>query len=126
MSVKKILVAEDDKFLADVFLTKLTKEGFNVIQAFNGEDAISVTKKYHPDLILLDIVMPKKDGFDVLREIKEDDNTRDIPVIIMSNLGQEADVMMGKKLKAAEYIIKTNTSLADIVKKIKQYTKNDK
>lgn len=126
MSITKVLVVEDDKFLADVFLTKLTKEGFNVIQAFNGEDAISVTKKYHPDLILLDIIIPKKDGFDVLKEIKEDETVKDIPVIIMSNLGQEADVGMGKKLKAVEYLVKTNTSLADIVKKIKQYTKNDK
>lgn len=126
MNIKKILVVEDDKYLADVFLTKLTKDGFDVIQAFNGEDAIVATKKYHPDLILLDIVMPKKDGFDVLKEIKEDDSIKDIPVIIMSNLGQEADVLTGKKLKAAEYLIKTNISLADVVKKIKQYTKNDK
>jgi two-component system, OmpR family, response regulator VicR len=126
MTNKKILIVEDDKFLADVFLTKLTKEGFNVIQAFNGDDAIMMTKKYHPDLILLDIIMPKKDGFEVLKEIKNDEEILDIPVIIMSNLGQEDDVIMGKKLKAAEYLIKTNISLSDIVKKIKQYTKNDK
>ena len=123
--MKKILVAEDDKYLADVFLTKLTKEGYNVIQAFNGDDAVLSTKKYHPDLILLDIVMPKKDGFDVLKELKEDETVSDIPVIIMSNLGQDADVYMGKKLKAVEYLIKTNTSLTEVVKKIKQYTKND-
>lgn len=126
MITKKILVVEDDKYLADVFLTKLSKAGFDVIQAFNGEDAVTLTKKYHPDLILLDIIMPKKDGFDVLREIKEDDEIKDIPVVIMSNLGQEDDVVMGKKLKAVDYLIKTNISLSDVVKKIKQYTKNDK
>lgn len=119
----KILVVEDDKYLADVFLTKLNKEGFDVIQAFNGDDAIIMIKKYHPNLVLLDIIMPKKDGFDVLKEVKEDETIRDIPVIIMSNLGQEDDVITGKKLGATDYLIKTNISLSDVVKKIKQYTK---
>lgn len=121
----KILVAEDDKYLADVFLTKLTKEGFEVIQAFDGDEAILMAKKCKPGLILLDIIMPKKDGFDVLKEIKEYEETKDIPVIILSNLGQEADITMGKKLKAADYMIKTNSSLKDIIKKVKEYIKND-
>ncbi len=119
--MKKILVVEDDKFLVNVLLSKLQKEGFEVVHAFDGEEALAKVREKKPDLILLDLILPVKDGFDVLKELKEDGATKNIPVIILSNLGQETDIEKGKKLGAVDYMIKANWSMKDVIAKVKEY-----
>ena len=116
----KVLVAEDDKFLIKAYSAKLAKEGFAVILATNGNEATAKTKIEHPDVILLDLVMPEKNGFDALYELKQDETTKDIPVIITSNLSQETDIKRGKDLGAADYLVKSDTPIQEIVGKIKQ------
>jgi CheY-like chemotaxis protein len=120
---KEILVVEDDQFLAKVYQTKLKKEGYNVFIALDGEEALSHIKKQKPALILLDLILPKMDGFEVLEKLKNDESTKKIPVIILSNLGQDDDIERGKKLGAEDYFVKANTSLAEILKKIQKYIK---
>jgi CheY-like chemotaxis protein len=116
----KILVAEDDKFLIRAYSTKLTKEGFTVIMAANGNEAVEKTKTEKPDIILLDLIMPLKNGFDVLYELKQDEATKNIPVIITSNLSQETDIKRGKDLGADDYLVKSDTPIQAIVEKVKQ------
>ncbi len=116
---KKIVVAEDDQFLSNAYRVKLTKEGFEVKMVVDGEELLAALKETKPDLIILDLLMPKKDGFEALREIKEDPNLKNIPVIIASNLGQTNDIDLGLKLGANDYIIKSDLSLEELVKKIK-------
>ncbi len=116
----KVLVAEDDRFLIKAYAAKLKKEGFDVLLAVNGEEAVEKAKKEKPDVILLDLVMPKKDGFDALADIKSDPSLKNIPVVILSNLGQEEDIKRGKDLGAAGYLVKSNIAIADVVKKIKE------
>lgn len=115
--MKKILVAEDDKFLSNAYKIKLTKAGFEVKIVTNGEEALAEIATYKPDLILLDLVMPKKDGFAVLEEIRGSS----IPIIIASNLGQEEDVKRGLSLGAKDYFVKTDVQLDEIIAKINKY-----
>lgn len=117
-NTKKVLVAEDDSFLAAAYRAKLTKAGFNVKLVGDGEEAINSLQTEIPDLILLDVVMPKKDGFATLEEIKKDERFKNIPVIIASNLGQSEDVVRGMKLGAVDYIVKSGIKLEDVVNKI--------
>ena len=116
----KVLVAEDDAFLSKAYAAKLTKEGFEVISALNGEEIMEKVKSEKPDIILLDIVMPKKNGFDVLYDLKQEPSTKNTPVIILSNLGQEEDIKRGKDLGADDYLIKSDIAINDVVDKIKQ------
>jgi CheY-like chemotaxis protein len=118
---KKVLVVEDDKFLIKIYETKLKEEGLTVIIAVNGEEGITKAKAEQPDLILLDLIMPVKSGFEALAEIKADDTIKHIPVIILSNLGQDADIKKGTELGAADFIIKSNMALHEVVKIIKKY-----
>lgn len=119
----KILVAEDDKFLSRAYEFKLSKMGCQILLAGDGEEAIHKIKAEKPDLVLLDIIMPKKTGFDVLEEMKAASETKNIPVIIMSNLGQEADVKKGLAAGATDYVIKANTSLEEVVNRIEKALK---
>ncbi|MBI2049376.1 response regulator [Candidatus Roizmanbacteria bacterium] len=116
--MKKILVVEDDNFLANAYRVKLNKAGFEVKNAYDGIEALSVLRTYIPDLILLDIVMPKKDGFATLEEIKKQDQLKNIPVILASNLGQKEDMDRGLKLGAIEFFVKTEFSLNNLIEKI--------
>lgn len=113
----KILIVEDDEFLAGMYVTKLTKEGFDVVLASDGEDAL-VKVKEKPVLILLDILLPKKDGFTVLKELKSDAATRNIPVILLTNLGEKEDVDHGLSLGAADYLIKAHFMPIEVIEKI--------
>ena len=97
-TAKKILIVEDDKFLRELIIQKLLKEGYNISEAIDGEEAIRVVKAEKPDLILLDLILPKASGFEVLAKIKEDPLISQIPIIILSNLGQKDDVEKGLKL----------------------------
>lgn len=116
--MKKILVAEDDKFLGNAYRIKLTKAGFEVQLARDGQEATEMIKIFLPDLLLLDLVMPVKDGFTVLQEIKSDPLLKNIPVIIASNLGQKEDTDRGLKLGAADYFVKSDLSLNTLIAKI--------
>ncbi len=120
---KKILVAEDDKFLASAYKAKLAKSGFDVIMTSDGIETLEALKTSKPDLILLDLIMPNKDGFSVLEEIEKYDELKSIPVIIASNLGQKEDIDKGMALGAKDFVIKSNMSLDDLVSKINQYCK---
>ena len=116
--MSKILLVEDDRFLIKAVYTKLTQKGFEVILANDGDEAISKAKTEKPELVLLDMVLPKKSGFEVLRALKGDPKTVSIPVFILSNLAQDQDIQEGKALGAEDYIVKSNTSLSAIVDKV--------
>lgn len=116
--MKKILVVEDDNFLANAYRVKLTKAGFEIKNAFDGIEAINALQTYIPDLILLDIVMPRKDGFATLEEIKKNEQFKDIPVILASNLGQKEDMDRGMKLGAVDFFVKTDFTLNNLIEKI--------
>ncbi len=115
-----ILIVEDDVFLADLYKTKFTLEGFKVLAAYDGEKGLELAKKSVPDVILLDLVLPKMSGFDVLREIKLDKKVRDVPVILLTNLSQKSDVEKGLKLGADDYLIKAHFMPSEVVEKIKK------
>lgn len=118
---KSILVVEDDQFYSSIFKKKLTLEGFNVTLAADGEQGLKAARENLHNLILLDMVMPVKDGIQTLKELKADETLKKIPVIILSNLGQEADIEETKLLGAADYIVKSNMSIQDMVEKVKKY-----
>lgn len=116
---KKIMWVEDDEFLSDIIARKFSAQGCLLVHTTNGEEAINVLKKEIPDLILLDILLPGIDGFEILRQIKSDSKTQNIPVILLSNLGQKADVEKGKHLGAERFLIKATVTLDEIVEEIK-------
>ena len=121
-SSKKILVSEDEKPLAHALELKLKSAGYEVMVAENGEMALDLLKQHTFDLVLLDLVMPKKDGFGVLAELQErGDKT---PVIVSSNLSQEEDIKRAKSMGAVDFFIKSDTALVDIVKKVNTYLQN--
>lgn len=115
-----LLLVEDDTFLANIYKTKFEMEGFKVTVAEDGEVALVEVKKKKPDIILLDILLPKKDGFTVLKELKSDANTKTIPVILLTNLGQKDDVDKGLELGAIDYLIKAHFKPSETVAKVKR------
>ena len=117
---KKVLSIEDDALLAKVLIEGLTLEGYDVLNVPDGLIAIDETKKYNPDIILLDLILPGIDGFEVLKQLKADSATKDIPVIVVSNLGSVADVKSVKALGAEEYFIKANSEMEEIFQTIKK------
>ncbi len=120
---KKILIIEDDKFLRDLITQKLLKEDFDISQAVDGEEGIKKIKEEKPDLVLLDLILPGIDGFEVLTRMKSDQNLPLIPVIILSNLGQKEDIEKGMKLGATDYLIKAHFTPGEIIDKIKNILK---
>ncbi|MBI2592950.1 MAG: response regulator [Candidatus Colwellbacteria bacterium] len=120
---KTVLVVEDDVFLSQLLRNRLTKEGINVIGAKDGEEALKVLKSERPDLLLLDLILPKKSGFEVLEAIQSDPLLEKAPTIIISNLGQDSDKARGKTLGAIEYFVKAQTSIDDLIVKIKDFLK---
>ncbi len=119
----KVLLVEDDTFLAGMYVTKLTLEGFAVALASDGEQGLTVYKKEHPQIVLLDIVLPKMSGFDVLKEIRKDPKAKDAKVILLTNLGQREDVTRGLSLGADDYLIKAHFMPSEVVDKIKKLVK---
>jgi len=115
---RRILLAEDDRFLRKAAETALKRQGFGVLGAVDGEEALRVARAETPDLILLDLIMPKLQGFEVLRALKADSATAAIPVIILSNLGQESDVKQAMAAGAVAYFVKANLSLRELVKRV--------
>ncbi|EKD43769.1 MAG: hypothetical protein ACD_72C00123G0002 [uncultured bacterium] len=123
INLKKVLIVEDDSLLVKVLSTGFLAEKFQVATVENGLEVMESAKKFKPDIILLDLIIPGIDGFAVLKQLKEDDDTKDIPVTIMSNLGSEADVKATKALGADEYFIKANTELEKIINFVKSKLK---
>jgi len=115
-----ILIVEDDKFLAGMYVTKLDLEGFTVSLANDGEKGLKLATEEKPDVILLDIILPKMSGFDVLKDLKDDPQTKDIPVVLLTNLGQRDDVQKGLDLGAVDYLIKAHFMPSEVVEKIKK------
>jgi len=120
---KTILIVEDDKFLRELIAQKLTKEGYEVSEAIDGEEGIKKIQEEKPNLVLLDLILPGIDGFEVLSKMKEDQALVQIPVIILSNLGQKEDVEKGLKLGAVDYLIKAHFTPGEILDKIKAVLK---
>lgn len=120
MPKAKILLVEDDKFLATAIGDKLTREDFEVSHAVNGVEALNFARAKTPDLVLLDLIMPQKTGFEVLAELKLDAKLKNVPVIILSNLGQDTDIAKAKSLGAVDYLVKSDVQLKEVVEKIKQ------
>ncbi|OGF99563.1 hypothetical protein A2Y99_04320 [Candidatus Gottesmanbacteria bacterium RBG_13_37_7] len=116
-----ILVAEDDKIYANIYLNRLFKEGFEVKIAENGKETIEAVRKRIPDLILLDMIMPVKDGFWVLKELKADPQLKNIKVIALSNLSFDEDAEKIKGIGLTEYIVKSNLSIDKLITKINSY-----
>jgi len=114
----RVLLAEDDRFLRKAAETALKRHGFTVLAAIDGEEALRMARAEAPDIVLLDLIMPKLQGFEVLRALKADPATTKIPVIILSNLGQESDVKQAMEAGAAGYFVKANLSLHDLVKRV--------
>jgi len=120
---KTILIVEDDKFLRELIAQKLLKEGYNISEAIDGEEGIKKIKTEKPDLILLDLILPGIDGFEVLSRMKADEKLAEIPVIILSNLGQREEIERGLKLGANDYMIKAHFTPREIIDKIKTVLK---
>lgn len=118
---KLIFIIEDEKPLSEALVTRLKNVGFETETAVDGAEALEKLKTLTPDIILLDIILPKMDGFAVLEKIKEDVRIKDIPVIVLSNLGQDADIKRALGMGAVDYFVKTQHSLAEIVALIKTY-----
>lgn len=113
-----VLLVEDDVFLSGIYQKKFDMEGFKISTADNGEKGLADAKKKKPDIILLDVLLPKMDGFTVLKNLKEDPITKDIPVILLTNLGQKDDVEKGLEAGAVDYMIKAHFKPSEIVNKV--------
>lgn len=114
-----VLVVEDDAFYANIYKTKLAKEKIEAQIVGNGNEAIKAARVRKPGLILLDLIMPGKDGFETLADLKADPMLKDVKVIVLSNLSQEEDVRRVKELGAAEYLVKANVPIQQVVEKVK-------
>ncbi|MFH1226186.1 MAG: response regulator [bacterium] len=124
MPVKsKVLLIEDDTFLSGLYATKFGMEGFEVYSATDGEAGLKLAKEKSPDVILLDIILPVKDGFEVLAALKKDPATKMTPVILLTNLSQKEDAEKGLKQGAVDYLIKAHFMPSEVVDKVKKYIK---
>jgi DNA-binding response OmpR family regulator len=120
MEKKKILIVEDDGMLQKALQEFLLAEGFETLSALNGEDGIRMGKEGKPDLILLDIILPKVNGYEVLKTLKSDESTKNIPIIILTNLGSLNDVEKALEFGATTYLIKSDYKLEEVANKIKE------
>lgn len=121
MGKTKITLIEDDEILSKVLYAELVDAGFEVAQAFDGEAGLELVRSKRPDLVLLDLVLPKKHGFDVLQELKRSPETTSIPVIILTLLGEDEDIKKGLQLGANDYLVKSSHAMAEIVEKVKSF-----
>ncbi len=115
---KKILIIEDEEIMLDLLQKKLTNNGYEIAIARNGEDGLKMVKEIKPDLILLDIIMPKMSGMEVLEEMQKDKGLKDIPVIIISNSGQPVELDRARKLGAKDWLVKTEFDPQEVVDKV--------
>lgn len=120
---KKIVLAEDDKYISIAYKDGLIRAGFDIVTATDGEEAIKKIKEEKPDLVLLDLIMPIKNGFDVLKAVSVDDTVKKIPIIVLSNLSQESEIKEAKDLGAIDYLVKANLSMKEVIDKVKFFLK---
>jgi DNA-binding response OmpR family regulator len=118
MEHKKVLVIEDDEFLRSLTAKRLEKEGYGVLAAVDGESGLAMAGDQSPNLILLDLLLPGLNGFEVLQKLKAASETKKIPVIVFSNLGQHDDIEKARNLGADDFLIKANFTLDDVINKI--------
>lgn len=116
---KKVLLIEDDRYISRAYQDGLERAGFQVSVSLDGREGMKSVKADKPDLILLDLIMPIQNGFEFLEEIKMSPEFKKIPVIILSNLGQDSDIQKGKALGVDEYLIKANFSMKEVIEKVK-------
>jgi len=121
--MRKILIIEDDNFLQGLEAGKLKKENYDIITASTGEEAMKKINEPAIDLILLDLVLPKFDGFEILQKIRETDATKKIPVIVFSNLSEDKDIKKAEKLGANDFMIKSNFTLDELIEHINKILK---
>lgn len=114
-----VLVVEDDKFLRELFVRKLFSDGFKVENAIEAKAAFEILERWKPDIILLDLILPGVDGFEILSRIKKDDRLKDIPVIVLSNLGQQEDIDRAMSLGAQDFMVKANFTLEEIIVRVR-------
>lgn len=118
---KRVLLVEDDNELAGVYMSRFEAEGFETDWAPNGEKALAKTLEFEPDIILLDIMMPKVDGFNVLDILHNTQETRHVKVIMMSALSSEKDIKKAKELGVDDYLVKSQVTMADVVNTVKKH-----
>lgn len=118
---KRILLVEDEPLLGNLLKQRLEKEGFEMVLAHDGEEALAKLRESKPDLILLDIILPKISGFELLETLQADPQFEKAPVIIISNLGQESDVARGQALGAIQYFVKAKVSIEELVEHVKTF-----
>jgi two-component system phosphate regulon response regulator PhoB len=118
---KRLLLVEDDDALANVYMTRLQTEGFDVRRVDNGEDALATALNYKPDLVLLDVMMPKVSGFDVLDILRNTPETANLKIIMLTALGQESDKERADSLGVDDYLVKSQVVIADVVERIKYH-----
>ena len=124
--MKHILIVEDEDFLSQVLKDNLSSEGYKVEVAVDGEEALEKIEKSQPSLILLDLLLPKKDGFQVLEELKSNPDLKLIPVIVLSNLGADTDIKRALSLGAEDYFVKSQHPIAEVVERVRKYVAGSK
>ena len=118
---KKIVLVDDEPFATIAYTDALTHAGFEVVVARDGEEAVPLIKSAKPDLVILDLIMPRKDGFTVLKELRAQAISSKIPIIVVSNLSQRTDIQLAKDYGAVDYIVKTDISLKELVERVKHF-----
>jgi len=116
--MKKVLLIEDEKIMVDLLQRKLTQEGYEVSVAYDGDEGLKMMKEVKPNLILLDIIMPKMSGFEVMEEIKKDRELKKIPIVVISNSGQPVEIDKAQKLGARDWLIKTEFDPQEVIDKV--------
>ncbi len=119
----KVLIVEDEAFLSQALTDKMRKAGFEVDAAMDGEEGIAKIKTFKPSIVLLDLLMPKKNGHDVLTEIKKIEKFKDLPIVILSNFGDKSEIKKAMAEGARDYFVKANLKLGELVVKINEYIK---
>lgn len=120
----KVLIVEDEKALSDVLKEEFRNGGFSVKVAGDGEEALKLAKSFKPAVALLDLILPKKGGLDVLKELKADASTKSIPVIVLSNLAEDESIKKALSLGAEDYFVKTQHSTYEVIEKVQKYISN--
>lgn len=118
---KKVLLVEDDDSLASVYTTRFQAEGFTVDRVANGEEALSAAISFRPDIVLLDVMMPKVSGFDVLDIFRNTPETANVKVVMLTALSQEADKARAEELGVDDYLVKSQVVIADVVERVKHH-----
>lgn len=119
----KVLLVEDEQMIVDMYKLRLEEEGYEVLATDKGSEAIEIAKEQKPDIILLDVILPETDGFSILQTLKATAGTKNIPVLMLTNLGQESDQLKGEQFGVAGYFIKSQHTPAEVLNEIRKVLK---